>query len=211
MDRKIAAVIANGEPVPGAVLGSYTRDADVIIAADGGVSNCIAGGIIPNVIVGDFDSITIDPAREVPAAEIEHITDQDSTDLEKAITIARRYEPTTIRFFSVLGLRADHTMANMIIVQDFDPEIQVEVYDTHGRMIRLQAGSHILETEKGKTVSLFSLHAVKNLTLEGFRYPLTNYSDGPSFFGISNVYEEETCRISLESGSILLYELYNPV
>jgi thiamine pyrophosphokinase len=208
MNQNIIAIIANGEPVSGWILQRYTKDTDVIIAADGGVKTCLSGGIKPDVVAGDFDSIDIDPADVFPDATIEQIADQDSTDLEKAINISRRYKPGTLRFFSILGLRADHTMANMIIVQNYNPSVHIEVYDNHGKMIRLLAGSHRLKTEKGKTVSLFSMQPVQNLTLEGFRYPLHKHSASPSFFGISNVYESDTCRLSLDSGSILLYELY---
>jgi len=208
MQKKIIAIIANGEPVSGRILKQYTQDADVIIAADGGVKTCLSGGIQPDLVVGDFDSIEAEPAREFPDATIEQIADQDSTDLEKALIVGRRFNPGTIRFFSILGLRADHAMANMIIVQDYDPGMRIEVYDNYGKMVRFHAGSHTLNTDRGKTVSLFSMHPIQNLTLEGFRYPLENHSSPVAFFGISNVYESETCRITLESGSILLYELY---
>lgn len=204
----LIAVIANGEPVDKHILQRYALGAEVIIAADGGVNTCLAGGIKPDYVVGDMDSIDIDPSREFPQAVIERITDQDSTDLEKVLSFCRRFEPETIRFFSILGLRADHTMANMILIHDFDSGIALEVYDNHGKIIRLKPGKHRLKTETGKTVSLLSIHPVQNLTLKGFRYPLTEHSDPIDFFGISNVYESDECEISFDAGSILLYELY---
>lgn len=202
------AVIANGEMVDADIVKKYTSDADLIIAADGGVATCLKAGIQPDYIVGDMDSIDMDPSLTFPQARIERISDQESTDLEKTIGFVRTFRPAEIRFFSILGLRTDHTMANMIILQNFSKDIRVSAYDNFGKLTLLHAGNNVLQIRKGRTVSFFTLNAVEKLTLSGFRYPLEGFSDPASFFGISNVCEDGECVVSFTSGSLLMYELF---
>ena len=58
MVSNIVAIIANGEKFND--LEQILKDADIIIAADGGANLCRAKQITPDYIIGDLDSITLE-------------------------------------------------------------------------------------------------------------------------------------------------------
>jgi thiamine pyrophosphokinase len=208
MPEIIISIIANGEKTDPFILKRYTEDSHLIIAADGGLQNCYDAQIQPDYLVGDLDSYDKKLLCEFPALKTKQISDQDTTDLEKTIGFAMGFRPTQIRFFAIFGLRSDHTFANMILLQNFSNKYKVEVYDNYGKMVLFHPGKHIIKGKIGKTVSFFSFNAVKNLTIEGFKYPLKGHTDLRAFFGISNVYSSHSCKVSLSEGAILMYELY---
>ena len=63
----------------------------LIIAADGGAVHCLALGITPDVVVGDFDSLSPDQLNRLKASGtdiIRHPVRKDDTDLELALKTA---------------------------------------------------------------------------------------------------------------------------
>src|SRR5215212_11328668 len=60
-----AAIFLNGAPDSPDLLRYIARRADLIVAADGGARYALGAGIIPDLVVGDMDSLGEDLAREV--------------------------------------------------------------------------------------------------------------------------------------------------
>jgi len=209
MSRIIVSIVANGEPIAKDIIHRHIQGSDLIIAADGGLQSCHQAQISPDYIVGDLDSCNQELIRKFPEAKIKKISDQDSTDLEKTINFALQFNPWKLRFFAVFGLRTDHSLANMIIIQNFSADIAVEVFDNYGKMTLLNEGEHKIAGKINRTVSLITLRPIQNLTISGFKYPLDNHSQINPFFGISNVYSSRDCTIGFSKGRLMLYEPFD--
>lgn len=203
----IIAIIANGEVTRSAAAMDAVKSANVIIAVDGGAENCYITGITPDFILGDFDSITDETREHFPTVKFIHLADQDSTDMEKALSFARSYTPGRLIVLSALGRRMDHSSANLMFLAEFNTSVPVEIYDNHGKMTILNPGVHRILGRTNRIISFFSIRPLVNLTLRGFRYPLHNNSYDPFFVGISNVCESEECEVSFDQGILFMYEI----
>ena len=90
-----------------------------VIAADKGVECCLDLGIVPDHIVGDFDSI--EPAKKQEMENLDtQITylnpEKDDTDSEAALNIAFEESSGNIYFVGSTGTRLDHVLGNMMIL-----------------------------------------------------------------------------------------------
>ncbi len=86
-----AVIVANGVPTNPAADRSHVPPDALIIAADGGADYCRELDLVPDVIIGDMDSIGCDPATTADfqdAEIIRHPARKDATDLELAIRLA---------------------------------------------------------------------------------------------------------------------------
>lgn len=207
--KRIVAIVANGELLNQKLSDVFFEGVDLIIAADGGAAICKTCNIEPHYIIGDLDSVDDETLQHFSSSEIIRITEQDSTDMEKALQFVRKFDPGKVRVLSAIGRRSDHSTANLMFLKDFNELIPVEIFDNHGILRLLKPGRHSLKTAIGKTVSFFSMHPVNNLSLHGFRYPVSGQSYDPYFVGISNVVEHEKCTVEFDSGTLFYYELLN--
>ncbi|MDP6145078.1 MAG: hypothetical protein QF596_04835, partial [Acidimicrobiales bacterium] len=52
------AVIFSGGPTPSTEILNFIEDNSFVIAADSGLDNALALGCLPNILIGDLDSIS---------------------------------------------------------------------------------------------------------------------------------------------------------
>ncbi len=123
-----AFIFANGRMGKLTEIASIIQESDLIIAADGGIHNCKTIGIIPNVIIGDLDSMSSDEVttyQEAGAEVIQFPTHKDETDLELALQYALKHELSEVIIIGALGARWDMTIANILLIANpriFQPE-----------------------------------------------------------------------------------------
>ncbi len=203
MEKNIIAIIADGEVVQN--IGKILKDADIIIAADGGANLCRSQQITPDYIIGDLDSITYENLEFFSESKFIEITKQNHTDLQKALNYALMLNPTKIKIISAFGKRADHTLGNILIFQNYDESIPLEIYDNFGVMNLFTKGKYELKLQPGQTVSFFSLSPIKGLTLQGFKYPVTEADHVKNFIGVSNVALMQNCTIEFQKGKLISY------
>ena len=97
----------------------WLASADLIIAADGGSRHALAIDVLPDVVVGDLDSLDDVTHQRLKHAETRFITyptHKDYTDLELAIRHALDRGATTITIFGALGGRWDQSLANLMLL-----------------------------------------------------------------------------------------------
>src|SRR5690606_2693173 len=83
-----ALIIAHGESPSAGLLRELADDADLVVAADGGLLVARAAGVEVDAVVGDLDSLDEGTIAALPAGTVHQDTDHDSTDLQKAIEFA---------------------------------------------------------------------------------------------------------------------------
>ena len=185
-----------------------------IIAGDRGLEALYQLKMIPNHVVGDFDSVSPEILKfyKKQSQIIFHTynAEKDNTDTDIALKLAIRLKSSKITILGALGKRMDHAIANIHILKDaLEAEIPCQILDEYNRIYLINK-EMTLEKEKvyGKYVSLIPLTStVEGLTLTGFKYPLNHYTlpIGTSL-GISNEIIADTASIEMKNGILIVIE-----
>lgn len=201
-------IIANGQNFSDTILKEKTFEANCIIAADGGIYNCLENNIIPDYVVGDIDSIENVKNKISEKTQVIRIEEQETTDMQKALAFAETLNPGNIDIFCSFGKRTDHTLGNILILNNYS-KIPITMYDEFGFFKMLCSGFHNYKNKKGKTISLFTISELTNIELEGFEFPLSEHFIGQAFIGVSNKISDQIASIKFDEGKLLVYELYD--
>ncbi len=209
-------LIISGGEIDKRLLKKYCKkdDGQNIIAVDRGLEALYHLNIIPNYVVGDFDSISKEVLQHYQAKpQITFHTynsEKDNTDTEIAIQLAMELESSSIIILGALGKRMDHSLANIhILKQALEAKIPCQIVDGYNKIYLIE-DKHTLYKDKtyGKYVSLLPLTSkVEEITLKGFKYPLYKYclTVGVSL-GISNEIVEDIATIELKNGILIVIE-----
>lgn len=117
----------------------------------------------PDIVVGDMDSLR---AHCVPCRVI-HDADQDTNDLEKAMTYCASNGWRNPVIVGAAGRREDHTLGNVFRALDYGCEIVTD----YGRFVPL-CGSASFRVKKGDPVSVFATDSKTRMTSKGLEWPL---------------------------------------
>jgi thiamine pyrophosphokinase len=213
---RVALVFANGDlndgPAVQAAVATAGRavPAPLVIAADGGARNALACNLIPDLVIGDFDSLTEAELRmlEAQGAAIErHPPEKDATDLELVLLAAASHGCNPIHILGGVGDRLDQTIANIYLLGL--PQLQhCEVRLVAGKQTVWlgHPGTTFVNGTPGDTLSLIPLSgAARAITTEGLYYQLRGetLTFGPAR-GISNVLTAPQASITFTAGILLL-------
>ena len=203
-----ALIVLGGERPGGALLARCAQESDLVIAADSGLEGFDAAGLVPDLLVGDMDSV--EPgvlARyegRLPQRRLSSI--KDDTDGVDALDLAIARGAEEITLLGALGGRLDHALANlMLLVRAHRHGVQARILAENVEIARVD-GEMTLSGAKGDTVSLLPLGQAKGVTLEGFFYPLeekTLASDYP--LGVSNVVTQDRAVVRVREGDLILF------
>lgn len=199
-------IVANGESPSQEIINSMKNNKDMIIAADGGAKICEKCGLFPYYIVGDLDSMQNDLHR-FPHSEIIRLENQDITDMQKALDFAAQFNPEKLVIYAALGNRCDHTLANLLLFYNFEYHGDLTIYDNFGYLKSLYPDSHHLEGNEGELISFFSFGSIKDLKIEGLKYPVPLQNVKQLFSSISNEFTRKKAVISFSEGKILYYRI----
>lgn len=205
------AIIVSGGNAPSEnLLKTYIKDNDIIIGVDSGCNTLYNFNIIPNLILGDFDSIK----KEVLEYFLEngvniekYSSEKDYTDTDLGYRKAKEmFNAKEILMFGATGSRLDHTLGNIgILFRALKDKIKMEIIDENNRMYIVDKNS-IIKKEKGKIVSFHALSdIVKNFTIRGGKYDLTSYDMTllePR--AICNEFLDDDITITFDSGILLV-------
>lgn len=187
---------------------------DVILAADAGMEALYRDHILPDIIVGDFDSVNSDTLEYFHDKEQIEVCmlnpEKDDTDTEYAIREAIRRQAREIVIVGGTGTRIDHVLGNICLLGiGLEHQVKICLVDEHNRMRMIDQPLTLKKAEQyGKYVSLIPFSEyVQGVTLRGFKYPLTDYTMGGfNSLGISNEIVSEEASISLTSGQLIVIE-----
>lgn len=191
-----------------------TNKNSTLIAVDKGLNALHKLNILPNHIVGDFDSVNKDLLAlysNNPNITIhKYNPEKDYTDTEIAIKLAIDLNSCCINIIGGFGNRIDHLLANIhILMHGLNANIPCYLIDEYNKVYLINSTTEILKSKTyGKYISLIPLtSSVSGLTLKGFKYPLTGYTlpIGVSL-GISNKIVDDIATIYLSNGVLIVVE-----
>lgn len=182
-----------------------------IIAADGGLLILDNLNILPNYIVGDFDSLKSDVLKKYENNELVSIRkynpEKDYTDTHIALKLALEISKKQITILGATGTRIDHMISNIhILKESLNKNITCKIVDLNNEIQLINKNTQIKQDERYKYISLIPLTTtVEGLTLKGFKYSLENENMqiGESI-GVSNELEKKHGRIELKKGILIL-------
>jgi len=179
-----------------------------IIAADAGIGHAAMLGLMPELWVGDFDSVP--PDLPAPLASVPRQTfppEKDKTDGELAIAAALERGATSLVLAGAFGgARADHAFLHLALAVRL-AENGTEVLLTSGAQegVPLLCGNPLeFDYADGTLFSVLGFSDLSGLTVEGAKWPLNNVEVA---FGSSLTISNEVrgqLRITLGSGRALL-------
>ncbi len=206
----LTVILANGDLADTFDLSDILTRSGLVIAVDGGANHCRRLGIIPDVLIGDLDSIDPDVLTEFQEKAVaidRHSPRKDATDLELALDLAVTKGATEVWLFGGLGGRWDMSIANvMLLAGDKYKALKFTIPGPGCLMHILRPGeTFTLHGVPGRQVSLLPLHGdVHGLTLHGFEYPLANATLlFGSTQGISNVQQDPEATVHFCGGVLL--------
>jgi thiamine pyrophosphokinase len=211
-------IVADGEVDRAALRAALTpTDGMTIVAigADGGARNLVAAGRIPDLVVGDLDSLGEDEVAAFRAggtAVAQYAADKNESDTELALLAALERGATSVRIVGALaGPRVEHAAANQqLLASPFLDGVDVAIL--HGgstiRRVGTADGPGSIEVNgvAGDFVTLLPLDdPVTAITTEGLRFPLHG-EDLPlgSTRGLSNELLARAGRITTLAGRLLV-------
>jgi len=178
---------------------------DLLIAVDGGYDSLIAAGYMPDVLVGDLDSVKapIDESVKV----LRYSKEKDETDMLLAYRIGVRCEYTDFVILGGTGGRFDHTLANIsLLLYAKERGHNITMIDDKSMMICLKNESIRLTGAPGAYLSVFAFgEEAEGVTILGTKYEIENATLSPSFpLGVSNEFAEEEAFISVNDGALIV-------
>lgn len=180
---------------------------DMIICADGGQQVAKDNHIIPDVVIGDFDSSD----NHEKLFSCEYITfpvEKDITDGEACLNYALDNHCTDIVFYGGMGGRFDHTLGALSLL--------IQGSESFAR-VRLADGKNIVEVIRNSSVTLHKrsnyshfgvvpvYETARGVSITGAKYNLSNYDMHKNkTLGIGNEILDESATISVRDGSLFV-------
>ena len=180
-------------------------DEEVVIAADKGYEFALKQGIIPEIVIGDFDSSTMPTNLNVLKLNVE----KNETDGQEALAYAIKKGYDEIAIYGISGGRLDHEMGNLSLLKSGEEqgvsmvgkEDDVDIYFK-------SKGKYAFKTQKGKEFSIITF--IEDSIISngiGVKYPIDNLHLSSNSLGraISNVAIEDEISFEVLEGGVLVF------
>lgn len=202
--QKVKCFIVSGAPDSDIdFIKSHINNDAFIIAADSGYIKCLDSGIIPDVIIGDFDS------SQCPNLDAEIVTlphEKDDTDTFFCVKYAINQGFTDIEILSAIGGREDHNYANILCLEYCrQNNIKCAVVNRMNKLF-LTDSTAVINNSEYKYFSVFAfMGTASGISIENAAYPLKNAVFEPYHQrGVSNELMGKPAQISVKKGILLI-------
>lgn len=198
----VRAVVLSAVPVS-ASMAAYLEPGAFIVACDAGYRNAETLGVVPDLIVGDFDSAPQPPVRHERTIVLPHV--KDDTDTHFAARWLWQHGCREVTFLGALGgQRFEHTVANLHTALFLAKNgVQVLLADERSELRILCPGQPMTLERKGWTyLSLFPLDGpLTGVEEQGVFYPLRDAVLTPDYpLGVSNEFTAPQAVLSCRAG-----------
>ena len=192
-------------------LAGIFRQGDRLICVDGGADCAARLGLIPDVIIGDMDSVdrsTLLKFSRLGSAINKFPAAKDETDTFLAMAEALAGMPDEIIVLGALGTRFDHSLANVhLLVSAGERGVRTKIVNQYNEISLITPrGPAVFEGYPGELFSLLPLSGeVIGVNVTGARWPLRDaVLDTGNPYGVSNEVAAGSVEISIASGLLLL-------
>lgn len=208
MKSNRALIFANGLLPDMEAARNLVQTGDAIYAADGGTKHILRLGLLPDLVVGDLDSLEKEDLEFLQFAgiRIERFPrDKEKTDLELTINYALENGHHNLVIVAALGGRLDMTLSSINLLTRPDlMEKDIKLDDGVEAAYFVQQETIIFGNE-GDVISLLPWGGkVSQVTTSGLRWELHGEDLNPyETRPISNEMQTKEARIQVGSGNLL--------
>jgi len=212
-------MLVSGSPagVPPELLWELAEGMSFVVAVDSGGDWCHAAALIPDLLVGDLDSISPEARAAFAAQDVEELlfpVEKDQSDLELAVAELSRRGCTDLVATNLLGGRLDHELAALGVLSAAGREgMAVTVVEWSQTLIFLNSPGARRQlrigygagADGGASVSLVPWGGPARVSASGFRWDLEDaWLDPGASLWLSNVPVAEEPLIELFEGSLIV-------
>jgi len=202
-DKKVL-LIGNGEKPSVSNIKNIARKSDVIIAADGGANILAKTNIIPDLIIGDLDSITAQTLKKFEKkSKIIKVKRQDNTDLEKALDYIVKKGYKNCHIACISGNRFDFNFCNLLIPLKYSDKLNI-VFEEKNWKVYIIKKDTVFECKKNSLVSVSAV-GTPTITLKNLKYKLSDYKMKNCEIAVSNVAVKDTFEIKVKNGKLFVF------
>ena len=205
-----AAIFLNGAPDPPDLLRRVAGRADLVVAADGGARYALDAGVVPDLVVGDMDSLGEARARKLEERGTlleRHPIRKGKMDGHLAVLAARDRGATAADLLCAAGGRYSALFAvPHIMLASERIGLQTTLVAGWGQAFVLETGFRMVDGNPRDSVSVFPLTGpATGVTLEGFDYPLEDARlEIGDTLGFHNELVGRMGRVSVGVGALLV-------
>lgn len=178
---------------------------EYIIACDKGYEYARRMNVIPDIVVGDFDSYCGEIDKSIKTVRLPKV--KDDTDTVYAVRYAMEHGHKDITICCAFGGRLDHTVANIqtaaYIIEHYGT---IRLFGNKTQIYMIKNSSISIDRVKDSYISVFSYsNSCSGVTLKGFKYEIENTELVNSFpLGVSNEWKEQTGYIEVKDGTVCI-------
>lgn len=205
-----AAVFLNGSPDPPGLLRGVAGRADLVLAADGGALHALAAGVVPDLVVGDMDSLGDAGMRQVEERGVlleRYPSRKDKMDGHLAVLASRERGAKELDLLCATGGRPDAVFAlpHLLLAAE-RAGIRATAVAGWGEMFVVENSSRAVGGRPGESLSVFPVSGVaEGVDLEGFEYPLEGARiEAGDTVGFHNELLGERSRVAVKRGALFV-------
>ena len=205
-----AVVFLNGElDIDADACRAMVSEGDAVFCADGGANHAMAAGIVPDLVMGDMDSLCGGTRTWLESNGVEmkfFPAEKDCSDAELLLDHVCSEGFREIGVIAAAGGRLDHQLANLLLLDRYAAQgVHVKFLYRSGFIECVIGKAEVsVKNRKGWLFSFFPLSDTAVVSLEGFKYGLDSYTAvRGATIGLSNIAESDDALIAVHSGTII--------
>ena len=202
-------IVSGGSPPSFSLLQNELKSADTLICVDSGGDFLMKCNIVPDYLIGDFDSIntnSLEYFKDSKCKVMKYPKDKDFTDSQLALELALKLNSKSIILLGCTGTRIDHVLGNLGLLKTcLLKKVEAFIKDDNNTIMLTDKPIKIFG-EPGSTFSVQAFsQAVTDLTIVGSKYPLKNHklSLGDPLT-ISNQFLKNEVSVEFTSGLLMV-------
>ena len=199
-------LLGNAETLPTALLKKLAAEADFILATDGAADRALSGGLTPDAVIGDLDSVSAKTRKTLATIPFICVERQDNTDLEKALDWLLQKKCYSCTLCGFTGGRIDFTLGNILSLTPYVSKMHLRVCGPGWQMYPVTR-KLTLRCAPHKRVSLLPYTTCRQVRSGGLYYPLAGQTLSPTKAGrsLSNQTTGKRFYVSLTGGFMWVY------
>ncbi len=202
-----AVLLCAGPPPEDDLLRYWLTGADFFICTDAAGHPFDQLPLSPDVVIGDFDSLSGRVLDGRSGPRFMQVDDQYTTDSEKALLFLIEQGIEEVIMLGATGWRLDHTIFNCQLLERYADKLRICIAGPNADTVRIGPATSVSwALPSGSHFSLLPMMGpVSGVTLDGARYPLLGdllEPGGPAL--ISNQVFVSPLLISVGKGSLLV-------
>lgn len=201
-------IISGGNRVRRETLFENIEDRFIVVA-DGGIKNLIGTDIIPDEVLGDFDSIDEEGKSFIEKNNIKiekYPSRKDFTDTELCLEVLLKKGADDIIILGATGTRLDHMFSSMFLLERLKKEnVAGKFIDDYNEVSFISNETVKVKKNKYKYLSIVPVSKEVCLTLKGTEYEVENLKFNRfTTIAVSNEVKDEVAKIEIDGEGFLI-------